>query len=705
MERHILSLEGWISSVAILGARLSNLKPDDFRQVEAILARVRPRVIDELVSSTEALNLIQKRLMGSPLYLATRSGNPLCNDVYVIRNEGLSHVDNRDEINGLRQAELMKILRSNWDKAVFSRDGYHFVAPSGIHVEKFLRVSNAITSWQSTEITAYWLLDDIQWADAVVVDTWAISSIVLWSYLELPEQDKRKIVRSIEPYDETTRERIREVIGEVSLAGGVSKILFITSVSCSGKLHQSIDDVMSEQMGKIEARHACLYSFSDARKAIDAYCNVGEKQNIHSADDCPLCAEKHLGVLQIDPKDYSLHKTKEKLEHIGKDEYRAVKDLFKRYPEIEDAFSIHRHDPNDNRHHAFYVDFGKLIGIGEFAGHYTEALKAKLIQADVVVMPRHSRADIIEKLVSDHCALPIVRHNSLILDNDLTAEHRSSIYQAKKLLILDDISLSGSRLNQYNRSLREGYATFGEFTNVAYLVGLARPNANEEWESLRDALSKMHPWQATLDAVEKLILPYWDERQCPWCLEAKALRRIAYQSAEPELWLLKRLTQLEGVNSGIKSPCFCIEDGILEPRAGGGSPIVPAGTSSLGVLFAFASALQEGRINHDLGYKHPEWIVLDPKNLTKRYTEALFQAAFIKCSRQEEWSGVGRKLITNRMLKATSERQDQFLVIEVILQFIRGLLTVRGNEAPISELVKKHCGKHSDAVLREIGLI
>ena len=81
------------------------------------------------------------------------------------------------------------------------------------------------------------------------------------------------------------------------------------------------------------------------------------------------------------------------------------------------------------------------------------------------------------------------------------------VRKSKRVLVVDDVINSGSRLRSYNRALREEYGTF---RSISILVGVARMQSRQELRDLKTALCDGHPWLAELQFVYEVVLPRWD---------------------------------------------------------------------------------------------------------------------------------------------------------------------------------------------------
>ena len=102
---------------------------------------------------------------------------------------------------------------------------------------------------------------------------------------------------------------------------------------------------------------------------------------------------------------------------------------------------------------------------------------------------------------------------------------------------------------------------------------------------------------------EKIILPDWDRRTCPWCLESKSLARLAEQgriSGETQKEVIQRIMRLErSMNyAGLVEDAIWRPDGAQPLRVTMNSLFLDIGTepcSEAAVIASVAAALQQMR--------------------------------------------------------------------------------------------------------------
>jgi hypothetical protein len=157
----------------------------------------------------------------------------------------------------------------------------------------------------------------------------------------------------------------------------------------------------------------------------------------------------------------------------------------------------------------------------------------------------------------------------------------------------------------------------------------------------------MHRWENVLKYLYIIELPNWTgDRECPWCQELKVFsREVDAPFEEPEWFSNRRDNLMHGNKEGISiDPLFLLPN-IKRGIAGASSPIVDKGSSEMQVLFLLATGLQKLRNTDDKplgrGVLHRYVLSMynqdDIQSTFQRYSEAMFQAAFLRTVRNDEW--------------------------------------------------------------------
>jgi hypothetical protein len=209
------------------------------------------------------------------------------------------------------------------------------------------------------------------------------------------------------------------------------------------------------------------------------------------------------------------------------------------------------------------------------------------------------------------------------------------------ILVLDDVSVSGNRLTRYQRSLRD----LGFAGQIHYLVGLARPQKVEDWEDRTKKLRYRDSGrpQNTLNYVEIIVLPDWDEKLCPWCAEQKLYGDIVFKEGELPPFLARRAAKLADTTAGLKGfEIFACHLPEFEFRLGQNSIFAPADCTPTAVFAAVSSALQRLRTDPDAArtlnrrlYPQRNCICTDDY-LGNSFTDPILRASFLRGAHRHE---------------------------------------------------------------------
>ena len=202
------------------------------------------------------------------------------------------------------------------------------------------------------------------------------------------------------------------------------------------------------------------------------------------------------------------------------------------------------------------------------------------------------------------------------------------------LLVLDDVMTTGYRIRGYQKRLREL-----EFRGqIHYRIGVCRMSNAEDKKEIENTLrpnesGKYH----TVDFVENVILPNWDEQSCPLCVERRRLDQLINEEAVPAgSILLDRATQLlNSVDQGLVDDVFFGLPSTQPLQITPNSFFVKEGATQAVVLCSVAAAIQELRNHDDLSKRlnaqgFPVRRTFALKNLDS-YTDGILRAALLRC--------------------------------------------------------------------------
>jgi hypothetical protein len=454
------------------------------------------------------------------------------------------------------------------------------------------------------------------------------------------------------------------------------KLVAFVSISGSGKLVQHLKDLLAERtQAGLDFECWSIFGYENEKaNELNGCFAIAPQRETYTYDDCKLCEQGSV-PLSIDPVAYHLKSLHEQPVFLTQFHAKPARPFIDTYKETPGLFLVHHDDRNDGRHHAFDLDMVMLISQPEFVQRLLSKFKSLEGQVDLVVAPNHEPGKMLaaEAAKAFHC--PIIIHDTL-QKTALSSAETDAVTKARKLLIVDDVVNSGSRLKRYVQSVREG--RYGQFDVFNYLVAVARPSSPQDLSALSKSLTAGHTWKGAFDAVEEIILPAWSKDECPWCLEFDFLSRIAREFARPPRWLSHRLARLRDRNTGITDEPLFLLPRVDSVVMGEKSPVCPGGVSSMVGTFLFASALQRHRHDPDpLKQLHPGFPVgnvMNPENVSTRYTEGLIRAILLRLVRRAEWGQVPGVETRDFLLKEIAQDNQKVLAGELLFALGRSAL-------------------------------
>ena len=409
--------------------------------------------------------------------------------------------------------------------------------------------------------------------------------------------------------------------------------------------------------------------------------------------DCPYCKEDEKALI-IDERYYYPKQQRENLvslpsKYVKKgSNMRPHLDLL---GSIEGAFCVHRDDPNDEenpRHHAFYVDVVKLMESDEFIRVFEkklDQLEAKQGVPNTIVYPPHNAAKSMLKVALEKWKIKhhIASHNLKRLDD----KDRSFIKTCEHICILDDVIITGGRIDGYVRSIRESLQLDSNvFRKLSVLVAVQRVESSDYIKRLKDgSLSNQNAWGCSLYYVAKLYLPNWGEKECPWCKEANIWGQVDPPFSEPSYYKSRMAALNSGASSGILYSPIPKFQPDKKMALGSSSPLANTGATEIHVLFVVAVALQMMRYDPDskirlvrtfvtnnaLDVKNTVLSCGEEKNVFKRYTEPLIQACLLRCAKPAEWSNEMLQSGIPQLISSLNDKGTHVLLLEIMFYLKR----------------------------------
>jgi hypothetical protein len=166
-----------------LDAAISRISPDKSRQAAALAFRIPSSTLEMFGSSLfeSTRRIISRRVRGKRVFLFSYSFIEKTHQVASLSLRGVSVPrSQRGLLSAIRQSELAAIIRDSSELCFLNASKtFHFLTPSHIHCERYLRVGDAIRSMETLDKLAFWILPQVHHADVFLSDVWGIASVVI----------------------------------------------------------------------------------------------------------------------------------------------------------------------------------------------------------------------------------------------------------------------------------------------------------------------------------------------------------------------------------------------------------------------------------------------------------------------------------------------------------------------------------------------
>jgi hypothetical protein len=599
-----------------------------------------------------------------PIFVLTCEGRPAGHVVYRVISGGIERLGHEatDVLQRLCEHDLVALRQAS--RCHFEKtDALHFVAPSGKHCSRFVRVADMIRSKDALDRLAFWVRPKIAGVDAVLLDTWGIAAVALRA---MQQDGSTQPFDCLEAHPADEHDATVQVLRALrDQCGDEVRVLCLVSILSSGTLAQRLIAALGELGCPWKLEVLGIYGFTGSGSAESCLCRLNENPMNVDPDNCEDCKDGSAPV-QVDGHLYYVKSPKE-TEVTLTPTYFTQREFLERYISIPGALSVHR-DSVVSRHHAFYIDVAPMLATSEFCGRLDERICELRARPDLILSNGQPGSLALAAKAGKTLNVPVVSYPSVHPGNDFPPDVALRINEAGRVLVIDEVFLSVRRMNAINDVIRRRHQGVRA---VDWLVGVKRPRSQRAWEAAERALLTHHGSETRdLKTVETILLPDWGADHCPWCHEARFLKRISSQLGDPPTWLTERIESLARWSVLVQEPLICLP-GVAVPVLGNKSPLGPAGASALFVLFAFASALQELRNHSDptrrLAPLFPDLRVIDGVKALTNYNENLLRAAILRTVGRDEWGARQAGDRKQIVLDAVRERGVDVLAGELLI--------------------------------------
>ena len=573
-------------------------------------------------------------------------------------------------INWLRKTELYSfVARSN---ALFkARENFLYRSPSQKYFSTFLRVGNIQMNREVLDAVFFWMLPNLSDRDAILTETWSISSIALnaarlldlYRFSLNRDHDNPCRVNFLSSYHDGSLDVVPDTLDALRRVsdGGLRPVLvLISAISTGNALRNLRDTIAISGFDPTSFSYLALFKLSQGTD-VEALCDLatfdGQRfQQTERPDDKT--------IIEIDRHTYFPLSMRETTVVINKAAAHPAKQFFTDY-QGSGTLSLHRDSKDLNgltrRHHGIYIDVVAMLDTTQFQSKFDSKVSEVDRRPALIVVPPHTAGQKMGKYVSQWLRSRFGNSNEVIVHQSLGPDDpETPKSQIQKLgtddliLILDDVSVTGQRLSWYQRNLRE----LKYRGRIHYLIGVSRPESDGSWDIRVRELSfrSNHPSQQHIVAcVEKVILPNWEERACPWCRELSVLANLNRMNAdrlgEARSLLQQRIRDLTcaPLNNGLVDNAIWHNDYSPGPQLTENSLFIEhRNATTADAIAAVAAAIQQMRVREGLPQnntdtqkleaEYPHVSVIDTDNYfgTTRFNDLLLRLAILRSAKRNE---------------------------------------------------------------------
>lgn len=553
-----------------------------------------------------------------------------------------------DTVSAIRQQDLAQCIETTRARCIIcAASNYHFSLPSGAHAAHFLRLAEAFVDLETVDRIAYWIALDIEsriqvlgggGPHALLVDH--SSMLILAARVQLLVSTPLEIVTfPTYPSDTETRGATIELLERIGTR--CPTVFVLIGVASTGRLARFVSS-WAQRVSEVNVLPSILYAVQDVED-VQTFCRLSlpDYKHFSTSESCALCAaQSH--VVAIQSTNYLVGYGPATSVVLHRKFFDEQKLFLERWGQKRGVLRVHYDDPNEAtaRHHAFYVDVGTLLDSPEFCAEVIAKVQALAPVPNIVAVPHHPTALRIGNLVSDALNVPLIVLDARALQGGAAAN--TSLQTASCLLVLDDVFISGSRLDTINRFLREHKAQQAPaLTAIHFFTLLATPASEKKYLERSNGLTGNHGWVAKVSHLYKFVLPDWhSNKTCPWCREQSVLSRLAKSSGDLDGPIADRLAELADPVAGVTDAAYFLTPSDTSlPLLGSESAVLHANATPMQVLFSCASAFQqlrhadEGALNAE---QFPAPAYVAERVFATHYTERVIWLGMLRALKANE---------------------------------------------------------------------
>ena len=453
------------------------------------------------------------------------------------------------ELEKIRNEELHKMVSDSG--ALYEGNRYHyFRLPSGRTADCFLRTGNCLAKMENAYIFSFWALPSLQQINLIICDTWSISTLgMLLARLGERYSGERYECQYLSKYLDNDFESVYEVeeILDQAAYGNVVPLFLVSAVS-SGRSLKTFTDAFEiftiDKKPKILVLYLMngdLLTSCQFKSNLDILCHFGpilEGKGLQGfTDEFVLANDQQIFSIDAEtyfPRYFEAREREFKVVKFAK----SPKPFFERYAGL-DLFSVCRYGAsnkklNARRHHSFHVDIHNLVKTEEFRIQVEDKLRELALRPTCIVHLEKpadkTMANVLKNVFSSQSQLVqtvcIKSYQSIDSCDEILCELKKP---EARIMFIDAMHISGqSTAQDFQQGLRNGLKTNKSNkhnASIFYLIGLLRPDLTikiaNDVEKMISCCCPTRNGKIRVAIVETVLLPNWDERDCPWCIERK----------------------------------------------------------------------------------------------------------------------------------------------------------------------------------------
>lgn len=589
-------------------------------------------------------------------------------------------------MRALREQDLAQFIERERARCVIcAASNYHFALPSGAHSSQFLRLAEAFVDIVTVDRIAYWVALDIESTvrplannerHALLVDH--PSMLVLAARVQMLVSIELEVV-SFATYPSDIEARTATFSLLEQLAARSSSLRVLIGVASTGRLARFIQRWAAD-FGTVEVMSTVLYAVQDVGD-LQPLCRLALPGYKHFAapEQCELCGAQSEAIA-IHASNYMVGFAPAEAVALLPRYFDAQRQFIERWGNIPGVLRTHYNDPNEStaRHHAFYIDVGTLLDQQGFKDELLQAVSALDPRPNIIAIPDHPTARRIGEFLSAACGVPLVVLDTALLTKG-SGPVDAELLTANCLLVVDDVFITGSRLDVINRFLRENRERRAPAVSaIHFMTPLATPASETKYAERLRGLVGNHGWSSAIKHLYQFPLPDWHTPEtCPWCREQAVLSRLARLAGDLDGTLANRIAQLDNSREGLTDEAYFLAPHQADlPLLGAESALLGHGATPLQVLFTCASAVQQLRHSSSRPLnpaQFPAPAYMAERVLSANYTERIIWLAVLRSLKSSELS-TELKAFLRRHALDRSDGQHPLLHAELAVAWLTGKL-------------------------------